>query len=197
MAACRKETQILKAAENLFTGRRFHEVTMDDVCETAGVGKGTIYRYFKDKDDLFLRVMVAGHAELCQLVRDAASQDGALEGRLARILREIHKYIGGRRRLFRLTMIVESGYTQFKGPIRETFQEKRRELGREVAALIRRGVEQKELRGDLPAELMADCLLGMLRAAVAHPCESKSEAASPAQVARLFMKGAAAPGPTG
>jgi len=48
-----KRQRILRAAEKLFTSQRFDEVTTDDIMHAAGVGKSTIYRYFKGKDDIF------------------------------------------------------------------------------------------------------------------------------------------------
>ena len=53
MAKDNKREKILNALENLLPGRRFHEITLDEVAKNAQVGKGTIYLYFKDKDALF------------------------------------------------------------------------------------------------------------------------------------------------
>src|SRR5919201_2390241 len=52
--------RILRAAEGIFARRDYHEVQMDDVVEASGVGKGTLYRYFPSKQDLFLAVMFDG-----------------------------------------------------------------------------------------------------------------------------------------
>ena len=48
-----KEQQIVRAAAEVFANRDFHRVLMDDVAARAGVGKGTLYRYFPTKDDLY------------------------------------------------------------------------------------------------------------------------------------------------
>ena len=49
-----KRERILRAATELFAEREFHRVLMEDVAARAGVGKGTLYRYFETKDDLFV-----------------------------------------------------------------------------------------------------------------------------------------------
>ena len=59
-----KRTLILQALEELLPGRRFHEITLDEVAKAAGVGKGTIYLYFKDKDALFAELVCF---QLCRL----------------------------------------------------------------------------------------------------------------------------------
>jgi AcrR family transcriptional regulator len=45
--------KILRAAGQLFGTQRFHEVRMDDIAAQAEVSKGTLYRYFNDKEELF------------------------------------------------------------------------------------------------------------------------------------------------
>jgi AcrR family transcriptional regulator len=51
--AAAKRRAILDAALDEFTARGFAAARMDDVAERAGVAKGTIYLYFKDKEALF------------------------------------------------------------------------------------------------------------------------------------------------
>ena len=46
--------RMLDAAARLFGAHRFHEVRMEDVAAAAEVGKGTLYRYFRDKEELYL-----------------------------------------------------------------------------------------------------------------------------------------------
>ena len=52
-----QKEKILVAAAQLFGTQRFHEVRMDDIADVAAVGKGTLYRYFEDKEDLYFAVL--------------------------------------------------------------------------------------------------------------------------------------------
>ena len=52
--------QILDAAAQLFARSHYHEVRMDDIAAHAGVAKGTLYRYYKDKEDLYLALTIHG-----------------------------------------------------------------------------------------------------------------------------------------
>ena len=47
-----KREHIMQAALELFTERGYHGTPVSLIAERANVGSGTIYRYFKDKDDL-------------------------------------------------------------------------------------------------------------------------------------------------
>ena len=48
-----KRRQILDGARQVFLERGFAAASMMDIAKAAGVSKGTLYVYFKDKDDLF------------------------------------------------------------------------------------------------------------------------------------------------
>lgn len=45
--------RILAAAQEVFSQKGFHQATMDEIAERAEVGKGTIYRHFPSKENLF------------------------------------------------------------------------------------------------------------------------------------------------
>src|SRR5210317_353696 len=45
---------IIDAAVKLFTEKGFEQTSMDELARAAGVGKGTIYGYFKAKEEIFL-----------------------------------------------------------------------------------------------------------------------------------------------
>lgn len=49
---------ILKAALHLFAQRGYYGTAVPDIAELAGVGTGTIYRYFENKEDLVNAVLV-------------------------------------------------------------------------------------------------------------------------------------------
>ncbi len=47
-----KRKLIFKAALKVFSEEGFHRATMDKIAATSGVGKGSLYRYFKSKEEL-------------------------------------------------------------------------------------------------------------------------------------------------
>lgn len=49
-----RRAEILEAALGLFSSKGFHETTMEEVAQAAGVAKGTIYLYFQSKEHLLL-----------------------------------------------------------------------------------------------------------------------------------------------
>lgn len=48
-----KKQEILKAAIRIFAQNGVVQTKMTDIAEAAGIGKGTIYEYFRSKEDIF------------------------------------------------------------------------------------------------------------------------------------------------
>ncbi len=51
-----KSKKILEYAKKEFAEKGFHNASVDNIAENAGVGKGTVYRHFGSKESLFLEV---------------------------------------------------------------------------------------------------------------------------------------------
>jgi AcrR family transcriptional regulator len=52
-----KRRQIVEGARAVFLSRGFDAASMMDIAREAGVSKGTLYVYFKDKDELFAAIV--------------------------------------------------------------------------------------------------------------------------------------------
>jgi TetR/AcrR family fatty acid metabolism transcriptional regulator len=50
-----KYHQILEAAVKVFARQGFHQSTVAQIAKEAGVADGTIYLYFKNKDDILVQ----------------------------------------------------------------------------------------------------------------------------------------------
>jgi AcrR family transcriptional regulator len=68
--AARNQQRILEAARRLFAERGL-EVTLDDVAEAAGVGVGTVYRRFANKQELIVEVFEHNVAEMAEIFESA------------------------------------------------------------------------------------------------------------------------------
>jgi AcrR family transcriptional regulator len=72
--------KILQAAWMLFQKKGYRGVSMDELCLQCEITKPTLYYYFKDKEDLFVKVL----AHKLESMRPAVQQPGSLEERLTR-----------------------------------------------------------------------------------------------------------------
>ena len=75
-----KRARIVDAAIRVFADHGFHKATVAEVAREADVADGTIYLYFKNKDDLLASLFEERMAELNSLMSAELEQiEGALE----------------------------------------------------------------------------------------------------------------------
>lgn len=79
----RKRDQILAGAWQVFQEKGFDAATMHGICRAAGVSKGTLYVYFRDKEDLFVALVEHRCARIADQLRAALGVPGGIEARLA------------------------------------------------------------------------------------------------------------------
>jgi AcrR family transcriptional regulator len=51
-----KQTQVIDAAIKLFAEKGFHSTSIQEIADAVGIAKGSMYLYFKSKDDLLLTI---------------------------------------------------------------------------------------------------------------------------------------------
>jgi AcrR family transcriptional regulator len=158
-----KRLAIMEAAEKLFRNRRIHEITLDEIAQKAGVGKGTIYLYFTDKDDLFFQVATSGFDELCELVGRKVNLDDSIREQLLGVCTSICDYFEARLEMFLVIQAQDVRMATCKESLRERWLRHRTKLVESVAAVLQRGVSAGEIRGDVSAGILAQILFGMLR----------------------------------
>src|SRR5262245_61535235 len=52
-----RKQQILEIAKDVFAKRGVREANVADICEAARIGRGTLYQYFENKNDVLRAVM--------------------------------------------------------------------------------------------------------------------------------------------
>lgn len=65
-----KANLIIEAAEAIFVEKGFHKATMREIARAAGLGLGTIYEYFTDKESLLSAIPEYKMAELLNGLRE-------------------------------------------------------------------------------------------------------------------------------
>ena len=187
-----KRAAILKATEALIMGHMLQEVTVEQVARAAHVSKGTIYTYFKDKDELFFQLVNEGFEELCSRLGECATGSSAFEERVLAGCREVSKFFVKRRPLMRILTAQEGVGPGLRREMRDRWLQRRQLMVKAMAAILRPGQEEGELRQDLSSETLAEMLLGMMRARGRRVMEfnNREELLSIEQVVDLFMSGA-------
>ncbi|HKB01310.1 MAG TPA: TetR/AcrR family transcriptional regulator [Gemmataceae bacterium] len=69
----RRRAAILRAAVRVFARRGYRDTNLQDVADALGVAKGTLYLYYRGKEQLFLAAVDHGMVRLRDYVRSAYS----------------------------------------------------------------------------------------------------------------------------
>ncbi|MDH3238660.1 MAG: TetR family transcriptional regulator, partial [Deltaproteobacteria bacterium] len=77
-----KRERILRAAIKIFSQKGFFSSKVSDIARSAGVADGTIYLYFKNKDDLLISLF---EEKMAEVVADARERVGSGDGALSRL----------------------------------------------------------------------------------------------------------------
>jgi AcrR family transcriptional regulator len=177
-----RPAEILDAALDCFAERGFTATRMDDVAVRAGVTKGTVYLYFKTKEELFTALV---RSKLLPNIErlEAASADAPAPVLLERLMAMWAEHLVPSRAsvLPKLIMAEAGNFPELaKFYLDEVIHPARAQL----ASVLRRGVQTGEFR-PIDVDSIVYCVLGPLLFAVywRHSFEPLDEA--PLDVAAL------------
>ena len=149
-----RQNDIINAARKLFADKGF-EVSLDEVAREVGLGKSTLYLYFKNKESLYFAVVLHGTRIWAEMVKKEVEKgDNGLE-KLKLYQDANREFSNEYPDYFRLLYSPTSIKKQFdmdKMNSSEEFQEVR-ELFKEIMSvgidLIQEGIDDGEIRQDV------------------------------------------------
>lgn len=80
--ATMRRMQLMHAAMEVFGEKGYAGTRMDEIAKRVGIGKSTVYEYFKSKDDLFLACGTYYVEQMAQNTADIFAQSGTLRARI-------------------------------------------------------------------------------------------------------------------
>lgn len=176
---------IVRCAAVVFSEREFHEVLTDDIAQRLGIGKGTIYRYFDSKEDLYLAAISEGlnglHAAVTEVLQQQAPADTTIEA----VVRTMVNYFWRRRDFFVLMHRLEP---KLKARERADWQQHRNNVITLVRGVLERGMAHGEI-GRVDTRLAVEVLFGMIRAACLYRADSDRPDELTRLVTGLFLRG--------
>lgn len=153
----RKE-EIIKAASNLFSQKSYHDVTMDQIAGEVGVAKGTIYLYFKSKENLYLGILEHTFETIESILeREIAKEDPAPQ-KLKKILRLIFQFYFQNMDVLRILTRDETRLIREHFEFTEHWRHRRIKLYRKV---LEKGIKEGSFRS-ANTELMALIIFGLV-----------------------------------
>jgi AcrR family transcriptional regulator len=100
-----RREMILEAALEVFSRGGFQDAEVDDIAQVAGIGKGTIYRYYSSKTDLYRAVLERVFVGLFEQVQAIGSESSSLEETILRGLSAHVAFFTENPRCWRVLMV--------------------------------------------------------------------------------------------
>jgi AcrR family transcriptional regulator len=144
----RREERILNAVAEALLEHDYTQLTIEDIASRAGVGKSTIYRWWKHKSDLVLDCFKQHTASVFELDFQQ-SLSCNLQQQLIKLATALQHPVG------RALLAVMSQNREAAAEFFKQYLLPRREQTRE---LIQIAIQRGEIRADYPFELMLDTL---------------------------------------
>jgi len=80
----KREEEILERAQELFIAHGEDKVTVEMIADAVNIGKGTIYKHFETKDEIYLRLMIRYEEELAEMFDRLNEGDSKDRAKLAK-----------------------------------------------------------------------------------------------------------------
>jgi AcrR family transcriptional regulator len=155
-----RRSDIINAAERIFFRNGFESTTMDDVALEAELSKGTLYLYFRSKEDLQFAIFMRGLEILLNNMRNSLSATENGDQGLRQLAASFIRFSGEYRYYFSLLMYYESSRIEALNLDREQLQRYLKEQSplALVTQQVTLGMQDGSLRDDLPAEVFSATL---------------------------------------
>ena len=145
---------MLNAAEGVFSRRGYHDATLREIAEQAGVSKGALYYNFASKEDLFLALLDARMDERLQEIEDAFSADESDGARVDRAALDYTENLKRNREWIAL-FYEFTAHAARDGAFRERFSERFRAFWAALAQVVERRARELGIELPLPAQHLA------------------------------------------
>lgn len=156
--------RILEAAIKVFSSRGFHDTRMDDIVEESKTSKGSIYFYFKSKQEIFLGLIDTFIGLLETRVVRIIDSPAKGSSQVSAINLEVVTLFEQYRNLAKIVLIQAVG-------LGEVFENRRRSMNDRFCALIQKRLDRAVEDGSLPpvnTAIIARLWVGAMNELIIH-----------------------------
>ncbi len=138
-----KEVEIINAAKVLFGQFGLKKITTDDIAREARISKATIYKYYKNKDQIFDEVVEREADQLLQEIKDAVEKAPTVKLKFKAHLFTRMEKIGDFVNFYRVTRESWGDFWPHIANVRQRFLRGEAEIVKDILKL---GIQTDQLR---------------------------------------------------
>jgi AcrR family transcriptional regulator len=141
----RKRAAILDAARTVFSRQGYSGAAVDDVAAEAGIAKGTLYLYFKSKEELYIAALTRDLSDLAHRGRAEMDRAPTLRDKMLAFLRVRMEYSRTHEDFLRI-YLAEYGSIFVKSSLQSELSRLARENMRHFKRLFEEAAARREIR---------------------------------------------------
>jgi len=158
--------EILSAAEKVFAAKGFFPTTMSDIAREAEFGTGTLYKYFKSKEELYFTLIDEKVEEINRLVKTELLQKTSAVERIKKVLGLQFEFFERKRDFFKIYISERNRFEwTVKDDLGKGLHEKMVAYINILAKVMRQGIKEGKFRPLNPMDL-AHTLVGIVNSFV-------------------------------
>jgi AcrR family transcriptional regulator len=155
---------IIDAAERIFFKKGLENSTMDDVAAEAELSKGTLYIYFKSKEDIQLAIAMRGSDILKEMMQKRLSKNKTGYENLLELAQSSIDFSGKHKHYYEFFLFLQiARFDQLNIDesriIKYLIEQSPLAI---VLECVKKGIADKSLRTDIPADIFAATLWSQL-----------------------------------
>jgi len=154
-----KPQQIIEAAVRVFAREGYYNSRVSDIAREAGIAAGTIYLYFKTKDDILVTLFRDKMAEFVSALRKAIAGEPDAASKVRRLVSLHFRMLEENPELAEVVQVeLRQGQKFFRGASSQ-------EIGAYFAligSVLEEGVAERRFRSDLPVKVATKMLFGAM-----------------------------------
>lgn len=154
----RRKSEILQAAAKCFSIKGIHQTSMQEICDTAKISAGALYRYFEGKDAIIFALAESEQSANHELINHLINSKDIVEG-LCQALPEITKILCDAQYA---RLAIEIGAEATRNPaIAKIFGENEKELQLALTQTLKSGQKLGTVNPKLNPKVAAFMILAM------------------------------------
>ena len=139
---------IQDATMRVIARKGMSSATIQEIADEAGVAKGTIYLYFRDREELVEKTFESAMSQLIDRIDEAIASHETIEEKIRAIMTAKIRFFSANREFFRLylSLRIPEGPAATQRRQRQHCQPRYRTRTQQFAAVLQEAMEREEIR---------------------------------------------------
>ena len=172
-----RRADILEAAIEVFASKGFYEAGIADIAGRLNIGHGTVYRYYKNKRDIFNAIL----ADLLAQMADVVQQEPPTTNSLEEYRQQLERIAAHMLRIFnrdpRLVRIAFYEAVSVEGEARDSVEHFIKLFAQFTEQYMKNGIQKGFLRSGMNPAIAASLITAMMMEAVKQAATGKHDEA--------------------